>query len=56
MFSSNLNSEDRVKAQNVELKVSVVRLQNRLIAMEEEFLNLKKGYKKIKDEKFKTDA
>jgi hypothetical protein len=31
--SPNLTAEEKIKAQNVELKVSVLRLQERLLAM-----------------------
>ena len=45
-----------MKALNVELKVTVVRLQDRLKQMDQEYLKLKEHYKKIKEEKFKADA
>ena len=41
---------------NVELKVTVMRLQERLTQMDDEYVKLKEHYKKIKDEKFKEDA
>lgn len=56
LISPNLNSEERTKALNVELKVTVMRLQERLTEMEDEFVKLKDHYRKIKDEKLKTDA
>jgi hypothetical protein len=33
LYSPNLTSEEKIKEQNIELKVSVLRLQERLVAM-----------------------
>ncbi len=49
-------SEEKIKALNIELKVSNMRLSERLIAMEQEFNKLKTMYRELREDKTKTDT
>ena len=56
MFSPNVSSEEKLKALNIELKVSNMRLSERLVAMEQEFNKLKTMYRDLRDDKTKSDT
>ena len=56
MCSPNVSTEDKLKALNIELKVSNMRLSERLVAMEQEFNKLKTMYRELREGKTKTDG
>jgi replicative DNA helicase len=55
VFSPNVAAEEKLKALNIELKVSNMRLSERLVAMEQEFNKLKTMYRDLREDKTKTD-